>query len=88
MEIKQMKYEKQTTQEEHIKDNILLLKTIKDIEVMSGFCGWPVVYMIGYIINRLGKLYAEKKNTHAWLKKMHIMEHLDPKRENLLQLCI
>ena len=55
-----MKYEEQTTKEQHIKDNCLLLKTIKDIEVMGGSCDWPIVQMIGYIINRRGILYVKK----------------------------
>ena len=55
-----MKYEEQTTKEEHFKDDFLLMKTIKDIEVMGGSCGWSIVQMTGYIINRRGNLYVKK----------------------------
>ena len=41
---------------EYVKDNVTLLKT-KDIVVMSGSCGWAVIKMIEYIINRLGSLH-------------------------------
>ena len=43
MEIKQMKYEEQTSKEEHIKDDITLPKTVKDTEVMGRSCGRAIV---------------------------------------------
>ena len=51
MEIKQMKYEKQASKEEHIKDDITLPKIIKDIEVMGRSFRREIVQMIECIIN-------------------------------------
>ena len=80
-----MKYEEQSTQEKHIKDNILLLKTIKDIEVMGGSCSWAIVQMIGYIINRPNCLY-EKNNSHVRQKKC-ILWSIWTQKEKTLNHC-
>ena len=55
---------------------------------MGRSCGRAIVYRRLNTLSPDVESILEKRYTYAWQKKMHIIEHLDKKGENPLQLCM